>query len=280
MLVDPNKAFINLEALKKKIETEGKMILRPSMLQQFLGCPAQWFRAGLLNDYQKPAAAATAGTSLHKGAEVGYTDKIKHGSLPPISYLTDVVVEEWRDLNEKQELEFGKDEDYHTYERDLVKGITEYHSSVMPISDPIAVEKRYDIMIEDHPIFKGVGGTLDLVFEEGVGDIKFTKKKTTPGKYMLQQSTYALLRQKHGETCNFNQIHNVIRGKGAEILALRMNTAYAESVIRRILHVTKVFWETGETELFRGTNMHAYYLCSPTWCGYWDTCPYVKELRQ
>ena len=136
--------FIDVDELKRKekIQNEGKLILRPSGLQQFLGCPSQWFRAGLLNDFQRPAAAANAGTALHKGAEEGYKDKIATGSLPPISFLTDVVAEEWKKLNEENDMEYLKVKTYHTYESDLIKGMKDYYKDLMPETDPIAVEKK------------------------------------------------------------------------------------------------------------------------------------------
>ena len=270
--------FIDVDELKEKIQNEGKLILRPSGLQQFLGCPSQWFRAGLLNDFQRPAAAANAGTALHKGAEEGYKDKIATGSLPPISFLTDVVAEEWKKLNEENDMEYAKGEDYHTYESDLIKGMKDYYKDLMPETDPIAVEKRYTVSL-DHPVFEAVSGTLDIVLDRGVVDLKHTKRKTDASKYTLQQSTYTFLRQASGEVCNFNEIHNVIRGKGTERLALAPKVDYAKYVINQILDVTEKFYETGDTNLFRGTNSHAYFLCSPQWCGYYSKCPHVKDLR-
>lgn len=272
------KQFIDREELKDKISNEGKLILRPSSIQQFLGCPSQWFRSSLLGDFQRPAAAAQAGTALHKGAEEGYRDKIKTGELPPISFLTDVVAEEWKKLNEEVDLEFGKDESYHTYEKDLIHGMKEYYKELMPETNPIDVEKRYTVQL-DHPVFESVSGSLDIVLDRGIVDLKHTKKKTNASKYVLQQSTYTFLRQANGEVCNFNEIHNVIRGKGVERLALAPKVDYARYVINQILDATEQFLETGDQSLFRGTNSHAYFLCSPEWCGYWGVCPHVEGLR-
>lgn len=270
--------FADVEELKDKLKNEGKLILRPSSMQQWLGCSAQWFRASLLGDFSRPAAAAQAGTALHKGAEEGYKDKIKTGELPPISFLTDIVSEEWRKLNDEVDLEYGKDENYNTYERDLVQGMKDYYRELMPETNPVAVEKRYTVNL-DHPVFESVSGTLDIVLDRGIVDLKHTKKKTNADKYVLQQSTYTFLRQANDEICNFNEIHNVIRGKGVERLALAPKVDYARYVINQILDSTERFLETGDPTIFRGTNSHAYFLCSPQWCGYWSTCPHVAGLR-
>ena len=268
---------VDVEELKEKIKQEGKLRLRPSGLQQFLGCPFQWYQAQLRENFQRPAAAAVAGTSLHKGAEVGYTDKINTGSLPPVSFLTDVVAETWKEINEEQDLEYGKGEDYYTYESDLIKGMKDYYEDLMPITDPVAVERRYTVKL-DHPVFEDISGTLDIVLDRGVVDLKHTKRKTNPSKYVLQQSTYTWLRQQNDEVSNFNEIHNVIRGKGVERLALAPKIDYARNVINMILDTTERFLETGDPMLFRGTNSHSYFLCSKQWCGYYSKCPFVKGL--
>lgn len=272
------KQFIDVEELKDKIKDEGKLIMRPSSLQQFLGCPSQWFRSSLLGDFQRPAAAANAGTALHKGAEEGYRDKIKTGHLPPVSFLTDVVSEEWRKLNDTVDLEYGKDESYHTYERDLIHGMKEYYKDLMPETNPIDVEKRYTVPL-DHPVFESVSGTLDIVLDRGIVDLKHTKRKTSASKYVLQQSTYSFLREANNETVNFLEIHNVVRGKSVERLALAPKVDYARYIINQILDTTEKFIETGDPSLFRGTNSHAYFLCSEQWCGYWKDCPHVAGLR-
>ena len=187
----------------------GELRLRPSSLQQFLGCPFQWYQAAIRGNFQRPAAAAVSGTSLHKGAEVGYQDKIKTGELPPLSYLTDAVVEEWQRLNKEQDLVYENGEDYNSYESSLVKGMKAYYDNLMPVTDPIDVERYYEVKL-DHPIFESVGGTLDIVLDRGIVDIKHTKRKTSADKYVLQQSIYSYLREANNEINNYNEIHNII----------------------------------------------------------------------
>lgn len=269
---------VDADELREKIADEGKLVLRPSGLQQFLGCPFQWYQAQLRQDFQRPAAAATAGTSIHKGIEVGYTDKIKTGGeLPPLSMLEDVVVEEWQKLNEDNDLEYGKGEDYQLYETQLLKGMKEYYNELMPVTDAVAVERRYTVAL-DHPVFSAVSGSLDIELDRGVVDAKFTKRKTNANKYVLQQSTYSWLKEANGGVSNFNEIHNIIRGKGVERLSLAPKKDYARYVINQILDTTEQFLETGEPNLFRGTNSHAYFLCSEQWCGYYSKCPHVQGL--
>lgn len=270
--------FISWEVMQDNLKNKGKFVIRPSAIQQFINCPAQWFRANIVEDFRKPAAAAEAGTALHKGAEIGYTEKIKTGKLPPVSVLTDAVVEEWKTLNEK-EVEYSNGDDYHSYESDIVKGITEYRNLVMEDVNPTAVETRYTIKI-DSPVIESVSGTIDIDLENGLADIKMTNKKPVLNKYTLQQSTYALLKERSGKSCEFCEIHNVQRGKSAERLALGVEKEYARTWINTILDTVESFAETKNVNLFRGSNPTSNFLCSESWCGYWNKCPFVKGLRR
>lgn len=270
--------FISWEAMQENIQNKGKLVIRPSAIQQFINCPAQWFRANVVGDFQKPSAAAEAGTALHKGAEIGYKEKIKTGNLPPVSVLTDAVVEKWKELN-KQEVEYSNGDDYDSYECDIVNGIKDYHKLVMPDINPLAVETRYTIKI-DSPVVDSVSGTIDIDLDNGLADIKMTNKKPVLNKYTLQQSTYALLKERNGKDCEFCEIHNVQRGKSAERLALGVEKEYAKTWINTILDTVESFHETKNVNLFRGSNPSVNFLCNEKWCGYWDKCPFVKGLRR
>lgn len=270
--------FISRDAMQERIKEKGKLVIRPSSIQQFISCPAQWFRTQVIGDLKRPAAAAEAGTALHKGAEIGYTEKIKTGNLPPVSVLTDAVVEEWKTLNEK-DVEYPAGEDFNSYETDIVKGITEYRNQVMEDINPVAVENRYSIKI-DSPVVESISGTIDIDLDGGLADIKMTNKKPVLDKYVLQQSVYALLKERNGKKCDFAEIHNVKRGDTATRLSLNVEKEYARGWLNTILDTLESFNETGDVNLFRGSNPSANYLCSSKWCGYWDKCPFVKGLRR
>lgn len=272
--------LIDLAQLKEYVNTNGKLVLRPSGLQQFINCPIQWFQASLLHNYQRPAAAAEAGSSLHKGAEVGYTEKIKTGKLPPLSVVTDATVEEWKLRNENGDIEFKDGQDYSKIETELVQDITNYHSEVMQECNPLAVETRYSFDI-DHPIFSAISGTIDIDLEGGLADIKRTSKSigNNTAKYILQQSIYAWLKGENGKLCVSGEIHNVVANKDSKVVPLNFNINYAKFIVNQILDVTRDFWETGNVNLFRGSSPVSNYLCSPNWCGYWNSCHYVKELN-
>lgn len=269
--------MIDLSELKEHINNKGKIVLRPSSLQQFISCPMQWFRGALLQDYRRPKSASEAGSSLHKGAEVGYSEKITTGALPPVSVIKDAIRDEWKTRNENEDIEFADGEDYDSVQAELIEDADLYYPT-MQVTNPIAVETRYTFDI-DHPIFSSVSGSIDIDLQGGLADIKRTNRATTTTKYLLQQSIYAWLKNESGNLCVEAFIHNVVKNKKAEVMSLNLNIEYAKYVVNTILDVTREFWETGNKNLFRGSNPISNYLCSPQWCGYWEKCDAIKHLR-
>lgn len=255
-----------------------KIILRPSSIQQYINCKAQWFNVHIMGMKTPPAAAANAGTSVHFGAEVGYREKIANGNLPPLSVVLDAAVETWQETVKQGELTYGEGETPEKCEHDIVRGMEDYYNDIMTTCDPIAVEKRYTYNL-DHPMVESLSGTLDIVVERGVRDIKFTKKKSTASHYILQQSTYGLLRELNDEKVTHLGIHNVIRGKEAVEFAMPYKPEYAKFWINRILDDLEKFHQTGDESIFQGTSPTTYYLCSEKWCAFYDQCKFVEGLR-
>ncbi len=258
-------------------------VLRPSSISSFIRCPYQWYLTMLKGRRQKPAAASTAGTSVHAGAEHGYRQKIVLGELAKKSECIDIAVSIWDDVNTDNDLEYRDGESKDKYTDDIVEGMDAYYDIVMCVTDPVAVEKRYTVELE-HPIFQAVSGTLDIVLEDGICDIKFTKRASTIMHYTLQQSTYALLREANGDTVNNLYIHNIVRPqakKGAQILVgeLPKQIDYAKFWIDQILDTTAQYSKTGDPLLFRGCSPDNNYLCNSQWCGFWNECPYVEGYR-
>jgi hypothetical protein len=153
---------------------------------------------------------------------------------------------------------------------------------------PVAIEKRYAIPI-NHRFFTEIGGTLDIVYEKSIADIKFTKRASNVAHYTLQQSTYAWLRQASGDTVEHLYIHNVVKPqkvKGSEVIIteLPIQIAYAQYWIEKILETVNVYEANKENivnpdSLFRCSSPTDNYLCTPKWCGFWSECPGVAGLR-
>ena len=260
---------------------QGKIVLRASGMQQFMNCRHQWYNVNILGHKSKPASALSVGTSVHKASEVGFTEQIITGRLSPLSVCEDAAMETWHEEVDKYpDMELREGETFSSLETIIRDGTKALYEDIMTIRKPTFVEKRYRKELT-HPIVAAIQGTLDIGFENTHSDIKVTAKKTTPMNYIAQQSTYAFLRQDAGEQLDpFAEIYNVIKGKStALILDMPIKPTYAKFIINSILDVTEDFYMTGDESLFFGTSPTTWYLCSPSWCGFWDICPYVEHLK-
>lgn len=266
----------------------SSVILRPSGISSFIRCPYQWYMVHILNKRQKPAAATSAGTSVHAGAEHGYKQKIILGELPKMSECVDVAVAIWDELNSQDEpLEYNEGETRGRYTDDIASGMEVYYQEAMKEVTPVAVEQRYSLEL-DHPYYTHLSGTIDIDLEDGIADIKFTKSKSTIMHYTLQQSTYGLLKVANGKPVSRLEIHNVVRPKALKtkyspaelhIGELPLQFDYAKFWINNILDTVAQYKETKNDLLFRGCSPDSNYLCNEKWCGFWKECPYVEGYR-
>lgn len=277
-------------------DEEEVRYLRPSSIAAFIRCPYQWYNIHILGRRQRPAAASSAGTALHEAAEHGFIELMKSGNLAPKDACMDVARDSWHKINfgdedtdgQKKvgEMVYRQGESYGQYLDDIVEGVEVLYDEYMTdcvIHEriPTAVEKRYSVRI-DHPFFTHVSGSLDVEFGADVEDYKFTKRKTNPSHYLLQQNTYSWLRRMaEGVQTDNRYLRNVVRGKGVlHTLVVDNKEKYAEFWMEQVLDTVEKFVESGDEEIFMGCSPDSNYLCSEQWCGFWHECPYVAGLRE
>lgn len=273
---------------QKEAQAQGKTNLRASTVEQFVRCPYQYFQFHVMGKQKRrPSAAAYLGTSVHKGMEVGLTEKIKTGALPPKSVVLDAAHEEWMNLSSDEDIEYNENsnENFSTVDEAVVTGAGIYYEELMPTIQPTATE-RVLVKPIDHPIFANIQGSIDIEEERGVSDLKVTKDKTQGAKHVLQLSVYGYLRQEEGTPVSYANIDNVIKGRKlgsskmrTARLAVKANADFAKFWIDKILETTAEFHVTGNENLFRGTSPSNSFLCNPNWCTLWDECPYVAGYR-
>lgn len=275
------------ERIKNKIEKEGKIVLRPSSIQQFVRCPHQWMRVHLLGEKVVPAAAARAGNALHSAFEYGFTVKKDKGELPSLDEILDIAVQEWKKLNQDEELKYNEGESYLDYEADIIRGVTKYYEEMMPYIEPVMIEQRFTVEI-DNPIIEAFSGSADLVVKQGktlhLVDYKFTKRATNASHYLLQQNSYVWLARENGVNLKSSVLHNIVRPTTRSdvkinVLEVEFKEKYLKFWVNMMLDALKEFYENGTGLLKGGSDPVTNYLCSPKWCGFWNECPFVEGLR-
>jgi len=251
-----------------------KITIRPSSISTFVNCNYKWFRHHIKGDPVIPNIRMTVGTAVHKGAEVGYTEKMVRGSLPPLSVMTDAAIETFHEKLKEDEPQ-RDDTPLNDWEKTIVTDIDLY-APIMKTVTPVAVEKRYEVRL-NNPHIESVAGTLDIVLRGGVGDIKTTARKATPSKYALQLSTYALLASKiENKIYNTAEIHNIVHDRDIYVMPLQLKIEQARFVINNMIDKVNAYFDgiaSGET-LFSGNPASP--LCSSKYCELYNECPFVK----
>lgn len=276
--------------IAEEAKAQGKINLRASTIEQFVRCPWQYYQIHILgNDKRRPSAAAALGTAVHYGAEVALKEKMETGKLPPLSVVQDATHESWMKQSEDEDMEYNTDggENFNSIEAVSQAGSTLFYKDLAPIIEPVGVETVYTKELDNHPIFHSIQGSMDIVEERGVQDLKVTKDKTTASKHILQLGVYAYLRELNGETVTYAGIPNIIKGRKmdaskvrAENIAVKVAPDYAKFHIDKIIRVTEKFHKTGDEDLFHGTSPSNSFLCNEKWCSVWDSCPHTAGLRK
>lgn len=253
--------------------------IRPSAVDGFYACAYQWGKTFLEGKRTIPGARASIGTSIHAGVETLWQEAIETGKKDAnLSKLTDSAMEAWKE-DTHDGVNFDAGEDAGTAAVEIVKGIEAFVDDIVPFTKiPKAVEEFYKVDIE-HPLVSELGGTVDYITNDTIADVKTSKRKLSPPSYTTQQSIYKYLAQANGVDVKHNLIQGVVLKKsGPEGMILTMDTdvPLAKSLINGMLDTLDIIVKDVapiET-ILRGNPK--YYLCSPKYCGEYDTCPFVN----
>lgn len=263
------------------------ILIRPSGVNNFFDCSYRWYRDTIYKPIRRVGLAAHFGTSLHKAGEVYYSECIKDNEWKKYnSAYEDLVVETLREkCKEDTPEDFVSIAQLNPLEKKLMDTSKSYITNARLLNNeklPIAVEKTYKIEAKSMPIT--VQGTLDIVGEDYIIDIKTMNKLNNPTKYIVQQGIYAYLRSKNNEKVNNLIIHRVL-SKDKEYIDSQSILDHTLFTMDNIIEKSKFYLEviaktcnnflkTGDESLFRGnpTSM----LCSSKYCAYFEECKFRK----
>lgn len=257
-----------------------KIVLRPSAIDTFYQCPQQWYRVFILGGISIPSSRAAIGTAIHAGVEEMWKDSIKVGQ-PVIakSTMADAAAEAWQEEAQKG-MQYDSGESEGTCMKEIIRGLDTYVEDIVPwVSVPTAVETRYTVKIDNHPVVESLSGTLDYVNEKlgVIADVKTGKRKHDISNSETQQSIYKLLAETNGVKVNVSTIQSVVLKAKPEghVMDAQINMPKAKSAVNMLLDTLEVYHKdvVDPEILFRGNPK--YYLCSPKYCAFYSTCKYV-----
>lgn len=264
----------------KIIINNDELVIRPSSVDSFLGCAYQWARVFLTGESSIPNGRAAIGTGVHRGAEVLWKDAMKTGNKEDI-YIpgaVDAAVQEYKEET-KNGVQHNDGEDDNTAISQVVEGVNVFVDDIMPFAEvPLAVEQRYTVPIDSHPLVKALSGTVDYLSDRCIADLKTSKRKATTSNYEIQQSIYKILVESNGIPVDFNLIQNVVftKNPNGQILDMKTNEPKAKTVVNNLLDTLEVLAtdKVAPEILFRGNPK--YYLCSEKYCAFYNDCMFVK----
>ncbi|HDZ5024794.1 TPA: PD-(D/E)XK nuclease family protein [Campylobacter jejuni] len=267
-----------------------KIVIRPSGVSSFFDCPYRWYRDTLYKPIRKVGLAAHLGTGVHKASEVYYKECIS--SKKWVNYkndIKDVAIDEFRKIIKDDEPTDIKEYNLNDIETTIAENTQEYLNKAEKLNNyniPKDVEKTYEIKIKSDFI-DSVKGTLDIVGEDYIADIKTMSKFKNAKTYVIQQSIYAFLREKSGDNIKDLLIHRINTSKSqvdSVSILEDFNNPYitmdalidkAKFYLKSIIKTCESFNRTGDEILFRGNPNSM--LCSEKYCAYYKECKYRKE---
>lgn len=262
-------------------------VIRPSKIKEFFDCPYKWYRNNIYKPIRSIGYSAHLGSAIHKAANIYYDECIKcHNWQKPHKELSSVAIDEWRERckldmpNDIKEININDTEKY------IARESLNYCNNAKNLSNnnlPIATEKLYSKKLKSTAVDR-LEGTLDIVYSDGIADIKTMSKNKKATHYILQQLTYAILREQNGEMVSDLFIHKVIKNlkdtRYENQSILDCLNAYdlspylkkMQDLIGQIIKTCEDFEKTGNELLFRGNNQST--LCNAKFCAYYFECKY------
>ena len=265
-----------------------KITIRPSGVDAFFECPYKWYRNNLYKPIRIIGSAAHFGTGIHKTAEIYYNECIaKKEWQKPSKELKSVAVDTLRECFKKEEPNDLKELNINQVEKNISEISFNYVNNAKSLNNekiPLAVEKTYEVKINS-PIIDKVKGTLDIIGDNYIADIKTMGKLKSAKTYANQQGIYAFLRKLHKESTNDLIIHRLNTSKNTidtqSIMSetftpidalINQSKFYLESIVK----TCDAFYKTGDEMLFRGNPNSL--LCSEKYCAYYNDCKWRKQI--
>lgn len=255
----------------------------PTQSNLFAKCPEAYRRRYIEGEIIPPGFALVRGSAAHRGVEHTLRTKREKGVLPPLGDVLDAVRDEanarWQGgvLLTPEETAEGHTNVKGRVIDEAITGATLYHGTVAPNVAPHYIEAKLtaDVSGLSRPLL----GYADVITkQDGIRDTKFVSK--TPDEDAAARSvqltwyafSYKVATGIESPVQVLDHIVLLKRGAKHEPRAVQNTRNDFPRLIRRI--------ESQLLAIDAGTFPPAVpdaWWCSPRWCGYHATCPYVRR---
>ena len=258
--------------------------LSTSQLGMFQRCGEQWRRRYIEGEIIPPGIAARIGSGVHRAAELNWREKLASGRDLPLDAVQDAAADAYyAELqngvfippDERSEATIAMAEGKDT----AVRLATVMRNELAPHIQPQLIEHR---VVLDIGLELPVVTILDLYTREGsLHDLKTASKSWTEDKAhaSLQPTLYResvrAVTGTYPARIAFDVLVNTKKGASLQTL----ETIRTDDDMRIITIQFQLMLNSIHAGIFPPAMAESWH-CSPRWCGYYYTCPYIPAHRK
>jgi hypothetical protein len=256
-----------------------------SQLDMYWRCPEQYRRRYMEKEVIPPGIAMLQGTGIHRAAEANFKQKIESREDLPATDIIELAAVAFDTeksggyMLTDEEASAGAAKILGAAKDQLIQLASVHAAEQAPDYQPVVVEHVTRIVFPNatHDLV----AVTDLRDDKGrVTDLKTAarKKPQSDADSSMQLTIYAAAyRLELGEMPAEVRLDSLIKTKtpGRQVLRSTRTTADFQAMINRV-NVTLDAINKGSFPPASPGSWN----CSPRWCGFWATCPYVNSERR
>lgn len=278
--MNPGERKLNLEA-----PSSLPVNLSHSSIELYLRCPEKWRRIILEHEHEPASGGLVLGRAVHAAEAQSYSNKVETGEAHKLEQVLDDFSTSLDLEFEEDEVELDEDETPGLLKDRGARLLGDYHSKIVPLVKPQAVEQRFEIRL--HPDYSWkITGSIDIVAELDDGfqklpvaphDIKTVGKSKGQGGVdsSVQATLYTLAQMKPGEEQKDFHIHELRELKNGPVSTVLTTNRTKETqllYLERIAMIAReIDWRI-QTGNWQGATPGSWW-CTNRWCGFFQSCP-------
>lgn len=254
-----------------------------SHLSMMNRCPQQFERRYINGEIIPPGIAARRGSGVHKAAEINHVQKVASHEDLAVDTLQDAARDEYVRLVKDEGVFIPKDQ-VSEKEKLLAAGLDAatrlvklYRDDLAPQIQPLFAEQFLTI---DAGLELPIAGTIDVLTEDNwLPDLKTADKSKPEGEAdnSLQLTFYAGMVANHTgkwpDKVSLEILVNTKEPKLQSLKTIRGPEDWQNLMLRVQLMIAQI-----KTGIFPPCDPGAW-ICSPRWCGYFQSCKYSMKKR-
>ena len=264
----------------------------PTSLELLFKCGEAYRRRYVEGERIPPGVAMLRGGGVHRGVEANFSQKVESFRDLPTAEVVEISVESFNAKWEREGVELTAEEKSVGVAKTknattrVVKSLSElFHEKAAPRYQPTRVEEGFRLVL---PGSHDLVGFLDVIAHDRhdpdevkrVVDVKTAAKKKSLADVdgSLQLTAYAAGACVLEDEVEIDvRLEVAVATKTPKIQSVQSHRDYVDfkALENRIEVATSII---GHGD-FQPAAIGAWW-CSPKWCGYWSTCPYVNADRK